>query len=129
MRLLGTADTVDTTPSARQQELYWYSVCRPASSQAIRPVSAKPTQALPTGKNLHSASFTSAPACRQLRAEKLSRLPICCPPNPACCRPRAPAFGCAQLALFKARSSSSAATLAVRKLQAHLHIQQAGTVV
>jgi hypothetical protein len=26
MWLLGTADTVDTTPSARQQELYLYSV-------------------------------------------------------------------------------------------------------
>jgi hypothetical protein len=37
--LLGTADTVDTTPSARQQELYLYSVHRPASSQPAYPTS------------------------------------------------------------------------------------------
>jgi hypothetical protein len=129
MRLLGTADTVDNTPSARQQELYLCSVRRPASSQSTRPVSAEPTRALPTSKNFRSTSFTSAPACRQHSAEKLGWLPTCCPLNPACCRPSAPAFGCAQLALFWACSSSSVATFAVHKLPVRLHIRRARTVV
>jgi hypothetical protein len=77
MRLLSTANTVDTTPSARQQELYLYSMCQPASSQPTHPVSAEPTRALPTGKDFQSASFTSAPARRQPSAEKLGRLPTC----------------------------------------------------
>jgi hypothetical protein len=33
------------------------------------------------------------------------------------------------MALFRARTSSSVATFAIRKLLAHLHIQQARTVV
>jgi hypothetical protein len=63
------ADTVDTTPPARQQELYLYSVHQLASSQPTRPVSAEPTRALLTGKNLRSASFIFAPGlgtqCRE----------------------------------------------------------------
>jgi hypothetical protein len=92
MRLLSMADTVDTTPSARQQELYLYSVRQPASSHATCAASAKPTRALPTGKNLCSASFTSAPVHQQPSAEKLDQLPTCCPPNPACCHLGALAF-------------------------------------
>jgi hypothetical protein len=129
MWLLGMAVTVDTTPSARQQELYLYSIRRPASSQSTRPANTEPTRALPASKNLRSASFTSTPACRQPSAEKLGQLHTCCLPNPACCRLSAPAFGCTQPALFRACSSSSVATFAIRKLQACLHIQRAGTVV
>jgi hypothetical protein len=69
MRLLGTADTVDTTPSARQQELYLYSVHRLASSQPTHPASAEPTRALTTSKNLRSSSFTSAPELATQRRE------------------------------------------------------------
>jgi hypothetical protein len=90
---------------------------QPASSQTTRPVSAEPTRALPTSKNLRSAAFTSAPAPRQPSTEKPGQLPTCCPPNPACCRPSAPAVGCAQPALFRA-CTSSVATFAVHKLPA-----------
>jgi hypothetical protein len=71
MWLLGTAVTVNTTPSARQQELYLYSVRRPTSSHSTRPVSAEPTRALPIGKNLCNAPFTFSPSRWQPNAEKL----------------------------------------------------------
>jgi hypothetical protein len=130
-----TADTVvklllvATTSTTRQQQTYMSSECCPASGQTTRPASAEPTRALPTGKNLRSTSCTSAPAHRQPSAEKLGQLPTCCLPNPACCRSSTLAFGCTQLALFRARTSSSVATFAVRKLPVRLHIQRARTVV
>jgi hypothetical protein len=86
-------------------------------------------QRLLTGKNLRSPAFTSAPVHRQPRAEKRSRLPTCCLLNPACCRPSAPAFDCAQPALFRACTSSLVTTFTICKLPARLHIQQARTVV
>jgi hypothetical protein len=71
----------------------------------------------------------SATAHRQPSAEKLGWLPTHCPLNPACCHLSVPAFGCAQMALFRAHTFSSVATFAIRKLPACLHIQQARTVV
>jgi hypothetical protein len=106
-----------------------YSVRRPTSSQSTHPASAKPTRALPTGENLQSTSFTSAPARWQPSAEKLGQLPTCSPPNPACCHLSTQAFGFAQPALFRACCSSSVATFAVRKLLVRLYIQRARTVV
>jgi hypothetical protein len=117
MRLLSTVVTTSTT---RQQQAYVSSNRQPAS--------AEPTRALPTGKNLQSAAFTSAPAHWQPSAEKLGQLPACCPLNSACCRLSALAVGCTQPALFRA-STSSVATVAVRKLLARQHIQQARTVM
>jgi hypothetical protein len=66
---------------------------RPASGQTTCPL---------TGTILRSAAFTSATAHRHPSSGKLGRLPTRCPPNPSCCRPSTPAFGCAQTALFRA---------------------------
>jgi hypothetical protein len=108
--------------STRQQQAYVSSDRRPVSGQTTRPVSAEPAQTLLTDKNLRSAAFTSAPAHRQPSAEKLSWLPACCLPNPAChTRPTATTSCVVQANSLHSTSSSASRRNLVALFRATTH--------
>jgi hypothetical protein len=100
-----TAVTVAITPTGRQPRVYssdhrLAQAMPTASSELPRPaplwqhLPAANTARTRLGKNLCSTSHASCLAHVAVTAKMLGQLPTHCLPNPACCHPSAPAFGC-----------------------------------